>query len=375
MLNDDVPLLDQHCHGVRTADLDRHEFELLMTEAERLGRDRSPFDSMLGVSLRRLCAPVLGLDPHAEAGDYLARRTELGWLTATRRLLGTSGTRTWLVDTGLTALPLTSPAEFAVLADGQAREVVRLEAVAERVAAGGVAAADLADAVERELRARAVSAAGFKSIAAYRGGLALPGRRPDAASVVRAASRWLSSGRGRLDDRDLLAWLAHVGAEIGAELGLPLQFHTGFGDPDLHLREADPLALTDFLRSTSGTGATVVLLHCWPHHRNAAYLAHVFDHVLVDLGLTIPHVGARAGAVLAETLEIAPWRAVCFSSDGYGLPELHHLGAALWRERCGRLVDEWLADDVLTTRDAERLVTGIAGANAARAYGLDWPQA
>ena len=170
-----------------------------------------------------------------------------------------------------------------------------------------------------------------------------------------------------------VTWLLHTGARIGAELGLPLQIHTGFGDPDEHLSRADPLLLTEFLRSTQDSGLVVMLLHCWPYHRNASYLAHVFPHVLMDLGLTIPHVGARSAAVLAEALEVAPFGAVCFSSDGYGLPELHYLGARLWRQYCGRLVDQWLADDVLTVRDAERLIAGIAAGNAAQVYGIEWP--
>ena len=367
MITDDLPLLDQHCHGVRNTDLDRADFELLMTEGDRA---RSPFESMLGVSMRRCCAPVLDLPAHAEPDDYLARRRELGWREVTRRLLRASGTTTWLVDTGL-AGPLTDLDEFGSLATGSVLEVVRLEAVAEHVAATGVTAEEFPESVERELRARAVNAVGFKSIVAYRTGLGVPEQRPGRAEITPAVSRWLSSADRRLCDPVLLAWLVHLGAEIGAELGLPLQFHTGFGDADLHLLGADPAQLTGCLGATMDTGVTVVLLHCWPYHRNAAYLAHVFPHVLVDLGLTIPHVGARAGEVLAETLEIAPWSAVCYSSDGYGLAELHHLAARLWRERFARLVDEWIADDVLTAADAERLVTGISLRNAARAYGLD----
>ena len=371
MLTDGIPLLDQHCHGVRTADLARDEFALLLTESDRPGR--APFDSMLGAALRRLCAPVLGVEPHAPAEDYLHQRARLGWREVTRRLLRASGTATWLVDTGLTALPLTGPDELAELGGGRAREVVRLEAVAEQVAARGVAAAELPGAVERELRARAAGAIGLKSVLAYRTGLALPARRPSEAEVVAAAGRRLSDSDGRLADPVLLTWLVHLGADLGAELGLPLQFHTGFGDPDLRLHHADPLLLTDFLAATAGSGLVVVLLHCWPFHRNAAYLAHIHPHVLVDLGLTVPHVGARSGAVLAEALELAPFSGVCFSTDGYGLPELHHLGAVLWRERFGRLLDEWIADDVLTASDAERLAVSVAAGNAARAYGIDCP--
>lgn len=370
MLTDDLLLIDQHCHGVRDADLGRHDCELLMTEADRVVAGRSPFDSMLGVALRRICAPVLGLAPHTSAAEYLARRVDLGWREVTRRLLRASGTRMWLLDTGLTTQPLTGVAEFAELGDGQALEVVRLEAVAEEVAGSGVSAAELATAVEAAVRTRARKAVGLKTVVAYRCGLRVPSVAPADAAVTSAASAWLASGEARLRDPVLLAWLVHRGAAIGAEMGLPLQVHTGFGDADLQLRDADPVLLTDFLKSTMDTGVTLILLHCWPFHRNAAYLAHVFPHVMVDLGLTIPHVGTRAAAVLAETLELAPWRAVCFSSDGYGLPELHHLGAALWRERFGRLLDEWISDDVLRVEDAQRLAADIAGGNAARVYEL-----
>jgi predicted TIM-barrel fold metal-dependent hydrolase len=155
----------------------------------------------------------------------------------------------------------------------------------------------------------------------------------------------------------------HEAARVGAELGLPLQFHTGFGDPDLHLRDADPLLLTDFVRTTP---ADVVLLHCWPFHRGAAYLAHAFGHVWVDLGLTLGFAGERARAVLAETLELAPFESLLYSSDGCDLPERHHVGAVLWRHHLGGLLDEWLADGAITRRDAERLAEDFGAGNARR---------
>jgi hypothetical protein len=171
----------------------------------------------------------------------------------------------------------------------------------------------------------------------------------------------------QLTDPVLLAWLAHEAARVGGERGLPLQFHTGFGDPDLRLSSVDPLLLTDFLRTAP---CQVVLLHCYPFHRNAAYLAHVFDHVYVDIGLTIPFVGARSAAVLAEVLELAPFDSVLYSSDGNVVPELHFLGAALWRRAVNTLADAWLADEALTAADAERLALGVGGANAARLHRL-----
>ncbi|MEV0294061.1 amidohydrolase family protein [Nocardia sp. NPDC050710] len=380
MLTDGVALTDQHCHGVVTADLDRARFEQLLGEGPR-----GTFDSTLGTAVRRFCAPVLDLPPHAGADEYLRRRAELGWHEVSSRLLRGTGVTRWLVDTGFgpepghpaermrsrTAHMATDPAltagsqrsarltEFGALAGGTVDEVVRLEQVAEHVIAeNGYSATIFAD-IENALRERARHAVGLKTIIAYRCGLDFP---------LLYAPPAEPPSETRLTDPRLLGWLVGLGARIGAELGLPLQFHVGFGDPDLRLHRADPLLLTDFLRATADTGATVVLLHCWPFHRNASYLAHIFEHVRMDLGLAIPHVGLRAGAVLAEALELAPFRALCYSSDGYGLPELHYLGALLWRRGLGRLLDEWIADDAITTADAEALVRAIASDNAAQIY-------
>lgn len=367
-VTDAVPLIDQHCHGVLTRDVEPAEFAAGLTEAaagaDAGGRDR--FHSLLGLAVRRWCAPVLDLPAHAAPGDYLARRTELGWREVTCRLLRAAGVEHWLVDTGYAVD--TSPDELAALGGGAGHEVVRIEQVVETLAPQADSPAALLDGCRRRLRERAATAVALKTVLAYRGGLDLPGDAPPDGDATTAAAGWLRSGRSRLTDPVLHAWVVHEAARVGAELGLPLQVHTGFGDPDLHLHAADPLLLTHFLRSTQDGGPRVVLLHCWPFHRAAAYLAHVFGHVFVDVGLAVPYVGARVGDVLAETLELAPFDAVVYSSDGNVLPELHHLGAVLWRHHLGRLLDEWLADGVLATTDAERLARDLGAGNAARIH-------
>jgi hypothetical protein len=382
---DDLGWLDHHCHGVVTHDLDRPAFEDLLTEApSRGGRDR--FGSLLGLAVRRWCAPVLDLEPHADADAYLERRAALGWAEVTRRLLVRSGVRTWLVDTGYTPQSLTDPDGLASLGSGHAFHITRLEAVAEQVGSETSGATGWADAAEAAVRAEAAHAVGLKTVVAYRSGLAVPAAPPSAAAVARAAGRWLrrgDSGRSgtggsgsdggaapssRIDDPVLGAWLVHLGARLSAELGLPLQVHTGFGDTDVRLSSANPVLLTDLLAATEGTGARFMLLHCWPFQREAGYLANMFDHVGVDVGLALPHVGARAREVLAELLELAPFASVCFSSDGYGLPELHFLGARTWRGALEWLMDEWIGDGVITVRDSDRLVADIAARNARSVY-------
>ncbi|OLF06214.1 amidohydrolase [Actinophytocola xinjiangensis] len=355
-VTDDVVLVDQHCHGVLVTDVTAEEFAAGLTEADTAGRpDR--WRSMLGLAVRRWCAPVLDLPAHATPAEYLARRNDLGWREVTRRLLRAAGVGHWFVDTGYATD--TSPTELADLGGGTGHEVLRVEQVLEDTTAGS--ATELLDRVGAALRASAAVA--FKSVVGYRGGLGLPARRPSERDTRQAAERWLRGGT-RLTDPVLHAWLVHEAATVGAETGRALQFHTGFGDADLHLHRADPLALTDFLRARRDVD--VVLLHCWPYHRGAAYLAHVFDTVSVDLGLMVPFAGARTGAVIAETLELAPFESVRYSSDGNLLPEIHHLGAVLWRHHLGRLLDEWIGDGVLTAADAERLAHDVGGGNALR---------
>ena len=99
----------------------------------------------------------------------------------------------------------------------------------------------------------------------------------------------------------------------------------------MDLRRSDPLLLRGFCELTQERAVPLMLLHCYPYHRQAGYLAHAYPHVYLDVGLAINHVGARAAAVVAESLELAPFGKVLFSSDAWGPPELHYLGALLWR--------------------------------------------
>ena len=138
----------------------------------------------------------------------------------------------------------------------------------------------------------------------------------------------------------------------GLGLGLPLQLHTGFGDPDADLRRCDPLLLRGFLQRTEPAGVPVMLLHCYPYHREAGYLAQAFPHVYLDVGLAINYAGARAAAVVAESLELAPFGKVLFSSDAWGPPELHYLGALLWRRATARVLGAWVADGDWSQADA-----------------------
>ena len=375
------PLVDHHCHGVLYRDADQATLESWLNEGAAWPGG-SQFDSQAGFAFRRLCPPVLGLPPRAELADYVTRRAELGATEVSKRFLVAAGLSALCVDTGFTPEPVTSPAELGGLAGATAHEIVRLERVAEDVAAAGIGADGFADAVRSALATRTASAVGVKSIAAYRTGLYLNPERPSEAEVTAAAGHWLAAagdrsaaggtlGPGsslplRLADATLQRFLIWC----GVDLRLPVQFHIGYGDSDVDLHRCNPLLLTPLLREIQPTGVPVMLLHNYPYHREAGYLAQVFPHVYVDAGLATHNLGIGAPALLAEALELAPFGKFLYSSDAFGLPELYYLGAALFRHALSDFLTAGLGEGLYTERTAVRLARMLCADNAKRAYRL-----
>ncbi|HKE53070.1 MAG TPA: amidohydrolase family protein [Actinomycetes bacterium] len=370
-------LVDHHCHGVLRRPLGRTDFEEMLTEAHSTGGlgglGGSLFDSQIGFAVRRWCAPVLDLEAGAEPGVYLARRAELGAEEITLRFLRASGLGALCVDTGYVPEPILSPAELGAAAGAPAYEVVRLEAVAEQVARSGTGASGFADAVRSHLAEETRTAVGAKSIAAYRVGLELAGTRPSDAEVADAAGRWLATDTdgspARLADEVLHRFLVWC----GVDLRLPIQFHVGYGDADVDLHRCSPLLLTDLLRALEPTGVPVLLLHNYPFHREAGYLAQVFPSVFIDVSLATHNLGRRAPALLAETLELAPFGKVLFASDAFGLSELYYLGSRLFRRGLTQVLREGLDEDSWTETDAARIARLIGVENACRVYGISPP--
>ena len=136
----------------------------------------------------------------------------------------------------------------------------------------------------------------------------------------------------------------------GVDLGLPLQLHTGFGDPDPELRRGDPRCCASSWR-TEPAGVPLMLLHCYPYHRQPAgwpRRSRTSTGSRAD-----PQLHRRPGAaVVGESLELAPFGRLLFSSDAWGPAELHYLGALLWRRATARVLGEWVADGDWSQADA-----------------------
>jgi predicted TIM-barrel fold metal-dependent hydrolase len=364
-----IELIDHHVHGNFNQPVDRGTFEAAINEGstDPVPDFMSQFDSPLGLSIRRWCAPLLGLDALAAADDYWARRSELSPDELANIMLPAANVGRWIVDTGFKGDLITTPEQLTTLSDVPSSEILRLERLAEDMLEGGTSPEDFPDAFRAELRTAVANpdVVGTKTICAYRTGFDVDWSLPTDAEVVAHAAELSARSRPlRVDGPVLISFAVHA----AAAQGLPIQVHVGFGDRDLDLHRTDPMLLLPLLRAMPPV--PVLLLHCYPFQRQAGYLAQAFDHVNFDVGLAINYLGVRSTGLVAEALETAPFAKQLYSSDAFGPPELHLLGSVLWRRAMGLVLGGWVRSGDCTEHDAIRIVDMVGVHNAQRVYGL-----
>lgn len=363
-----VRLIDHHVHGTFDKPVDRAGFEASINEGstDPIPDFMTQFDSPLGLSIRRWCAPVLGLPAHADADEYWKRRSEFTPDELASLMLPPAGVERWVVDTGFQGDLITTPERLTELSGSPSSSILRLERLAEDLLESGTAPEDFPDAFRTALQgaAAAPDTVGTKTIAAYRTGFDIDWSRPDDAQVIEHARTLAARPSQRVDSPVLIAFGVHEAAAHG----LPIQVHVGFGDRDLDLHRTDPMLLLPLLRTM--TPVPVLLLHCYPFHRQSGYLAQAFDHVNFDVGLGINYLGVRSTGLVAEAMETAPFAKQLFSSDAFGPPELHLLGSVLWRRAMGLVLGRWIRSGDCSEADAIRIVDMIGVHNATRVYSL-----
>jgi predicted TIM-barrel fold metal-dependent hydrolase len=361
-----APLVDHHVHTSFAGPVSRAEFEQCLNEGspDPVPPFMTQFDSQLGFAVRRWCGPLLGLEPHAPADRYWARRAELGEEAVARALLPAAGVRRWIVDPGYAGDRVTPTSTLAAWSGAPCQEVIRLESLGEELVASGVAAGEYAAAFRARLADRGPDVVGAKSIVAYRCGFDVDWTRPTDADVAAEVAGW--TDRARMTSPVLCVFGIHAAAQAG----LPVQFHVGLGDRDLDLHRVDPMLMLGLLRQPSIQQVPVLLLHCYPFHRQAGYLAQAFPNVCFDVGLGVNYAGVRSVEIIAEALEMAPFAAQLYSSDAWGPPELHLLGSLLWRRGMARVLARWVREGDWAVADSVRVVHMIGTANAERVYRL-----
>ncbi len=340
----DLPVVDGHCHPLFRDPwgISPETFLTLFSEG-RPGTMTAhiPHTGYYRRALRGL-ADLLGAASTVE--DILARRQAVG-REAARRALVERGVMALLVDTGYPpdSMPLF---EMRRLLSLPIYEVFRIEACAERLLIRGLPCDEFLDAFRQEVAGAAKRCVALKSIIAYRSGLAIETwKAVEVWSAYRqAVARWEAGGTARLTEKPLLDTLFHQALEVLSANSRPLQVHTGIGDPDIDLLQANPLLLRPVLMDPRWAGVRIVLLHQgYPYFREAAYMAAVWPQIYVDLSLAPPFLGPASVSPLIEILSLAPVSKLVYGSDLGGLPELYALSADWVRSGLGEALG-WLVE-------------------------------
>jgi uncharacterized protein len=176
----------------------------------------------------------------------------------------------------------------------------------------------------------------------------------------------------RLTDANTIEYALQFAFASAAKHGLPVQFHTGFGDSDLELSQSNPLLLRPLFENPQFREVHVVLLHAsYPFVREAGYLAALYPQVYLDFGLAVPSLSvAGMRQVIAQLLELTPTDKLMYASDAHFIPELFYLSAKWGRSVLAELLENAVSDGDFTYQEAEETARAILCENARKLYRL-----
>ena len=365
----DIPLLDHHAHPLSRpqATRDAGGFRQWFSESTdaQIHERHVPHTIFFRTAVRWLaeeldCAPVLD--------EVLRARAARSYESWTRALFEQANIELILCDYGYSGDQALSQEEMRALLPCEVRPILRLETLAEELIRGHARFEELVDAFVQQVgQARAGGYAALKSIIAYRSGLAVaPVSKEEAKRAFENERKAAERETFRLTSKPLCDYLLLLAVQEAEKQALPLQLHTGFGDADADLLGANPLHLRFLIE---GTRAPLVLLHAgWPYFRETAHLAAIYPHVWLDLSLAVPFATTGIPAMIRDILGMAPISKVMMATDAFTMPEIYWLAARWGRWGLGRVLDELVADSLLTDLEADRAARQIMHGNARALY-------
>lgn len=354
--------IDNHAHAVEALPDDgfADAFAGVFTEGDLDARDARHtlnYRAALGVLAERFDA--------TDEEALLARRAEVDLREYARDCVAETNTEAILVDDGY---PDTTPAEFREYVDADVYPMLRLESAIERLIDEheefGAFEEAFVDRVGAALEGEYVA---LKSIAAYRRGLNIGA--PDRTDARTAFADVTADWDGRIDHPVLLDYLLHTALDLAAEHGAPVQFHTGFGDPDAHPRHVNPTHLVECIEAHSD--APIVLLHAgYPYVGKAGYVTATYPNVYLDCSLAVPFAQHGAERVVSTALELVPTTKLLYGSDAFVAPELYVLAARRFRDALASVLEGVVEEGIVTESYAETAAEQILRENALGLYDL-----
>ncbi|KAF3318808.1 hypothetical protein TWF173_005220 [Orbilia oligospora] len=297
-----------------------------------------------------------------------------------------NGLQTILLDTGLKYPPHEEIEAHSVpwhnkFLKSPAKEILRLECIAEQEIKIQKSfhswKTKLRDVIRKANKDDNI--VGFKSVVCYRSGLHIDEDDRTEESIIDAYASTLTSCKEdgwKLSHSRLNGFLLHLFAkemtrhvEQGGK-AKPLQFHTGLGDSDLRLKDANPILLQKFAEVYPRV--PIVLLHAgYPFTREAGYLASTYANVYLDFGLVFPTVSQEGQeSIVKQVLELTPSSKAMWSTDGHHYGETYYLAQKQVREVFKTVMREIYGKGNVSLRNISNIVTDLFFNTSNRLYNL-----
>ena len=367
-----IPAIDQHAHNLlQPKAIARYPYAAAFTEAHHT--DIINYHSCNTLFYRRSLrdmADLLKCEP--QESEILAKRDNLGLKNLTKTCFNAANLETILLDDGFLPeeiLPWQWHQQFVGV-----KRLLRIENLAQNLIPQVNSFAEFLERFRVEIDPPSQEVVGFKSIAAYRTGLEI---QPVNIELAKSQFNTIKKNSGeklpRLNHKSLIDFLIIQTLEIAAKYKMPIQFHTGFGDPDLDLRQSNPLHLRFLLEDNRFQNTPIILLHAsYPYSREAGYLASVYPNVYISFGLAIPSLSiAGMKHVVRQLMDVAPISKLMYSSDAHLIPDLYYLGAKWGRKILAYVLEESVKYGDLTINEAEEIAVDVLRKNATDIYQLD----
>lgn len=356
-----IKAIDQHAHNILKED-GALPFEAAFTEASdpEVWKRDTPHGLFYRRSVRQL-AELFQCEP--DPAQVKAARSAFPLDKLASLCIERAHLKGLLLDDGLAPkqiLPWEWHSQFV-----PTHRLLRVEHLAEEQLVSHSKFSDFEEAFRSALEHLPPEVVGLKSIAAYRGGLSLP-----ESSRAEAKECFTHLSSTRMSRSPLYSYLIHSALEIASKKNIPIQFHTGFGDPDLALEQSNPLLLRPLIEKYA---CPFVVLHGgYPYVREAGFLSSVYLHVWVDFGLALPFLSVSGmRQCLRALLELTPLNKLLYSSDASLIPELYYLGSLNSRQVLSEVLEETVLDGDLSRKEALQAAHWILADNAEKLYFRD----
>jgi predicted TIM-barrel fold metal-dependent hydrolase len=367
----DIPIVDHHCHAFFRPEpsIGMDRFLRIFTESDfpESLHQHIPHTLYYRKAIRYL-AEFFACDPTLQG--VLAARRRYGEAELLRRLIEDARIETLLLDTGFPTGGYT-PAEMESLLPCRIGRILRLEKLGGELLPECTSFHDLEHRmIDAVVEFASEGGVALKSIIAYRSGLAVAEVGPgEAERAFRHLRQTRQGSPVRIASKPLLDALLLSVLEMNRDLGLPVQFHTGFGDKDIDLLKANPLLLGVLFGERKFQEFPIVLLHAgYPYIREAGYLVNIYPNIYVDVSLSVPLIHGGGAALFRQLFELAPSTKILYASDGHSFPESYWLGAKLVRETLTQVLSEFCVTGVLDEAQARKIGAEILCENARRIY-------